>query len=82
MEIVIHKQSTIKNSYIGIIYETYTSSIDKKELVTIKAKSNFVFAIKLAWNIIKKSKWLESSLILLESKPKKRYYKNKKSNKK
>ncbi len=78
MEIVIHKD---KDKFVSVIYETYTSSTNKKKVFRIVSKTELKHALSLAWFIIKNYKWIGSSIQIEDVKPKKKYY-NKKSNKK
>lgn len=83
MEISLHKQLEKSLSgediilYCGTIYETYTSSKDKKKIKLVSSTSKLMFSIKLAFYMIKNYKWIDTSIIGIESKPKKKKYYNK-----
>jgi hypothetical protein len=78
MEITIWKQG---DTYNTTIYETYKSSIEKKASKLIVSTNKFVHILKVTFNLIKNYKWLDSSNTTEVTKTKK-YYNNKKSNKK
>ena len=68
MEITIQKHN---NTYASLIYETYTSSTNKKKVFKLVNKSKLRHALSLAWIIIKNYKWLDSSIKSEDIKPKK-----------
>lgn len=82
MEITIWKQqvdgATIYNT---TIYETYKSSTDKKQSITIVTSNKFLHTIKIAYNVIKNYKWLSTSNTIEVVKSKKYFNTKPKSNK-